>query len=861
MPMNPLGGQSTEREQARQQRLAAERQEDMRRYLAAQAAQAHPRLRRLMARQQEPVTSLSSAQPGSSTSTQMPHMQAPMHVPTHMGIHAALPAIAPRVDPGMFAGHGALGLAPQYAAGVWQPRAALDAAMPVWAMTPQTAVPQSLNTATPLPPIGARIHHDGDAAVVGGAMAGYAGAGYTPMVPAMHGAPQMHAAAMGYAPQVQPGYPSEMYAYQQQQQQQPYRTPSEPQATRHLRGPSSGTADAPAHRHAPQRQSKESYAADLERQIAEKNMKKMQEREWRAAPAFTHGSGIPSVCFNFGVSGSASYGNGQAEARRYSPQPHTLPHQQPAASSKAQYMMELDEQVRIKREMKERERQAHAAIDQRSARTWKVARMAAVERLRRIAAQTIKWPMDGGEWFPQHQQQTTGVFGMDSTPMLNSYSESGYPPQQHQHQQQQQAYPPQQSLQQHKVQLPSLQLNPSTTAFDGQSLLEQLRATLDLGASATGRPSGGVAATLFPPSPAAAHPGAPHSSLFPPSEASISSLLSTMQQHQSQQQQHQPHPPPGPSDDSNTGSGHTFLRGLTSVDSLPQWQRDDLARKQRMQLETQDALRRQIAEKEADKARKEQQRKLDDEREQQRLIKEQEMLKERYAREQEEARRREEEARIENERQKADKMRREAERAAGDAEAARAPGARAAATAAVAAAGAAADGGGRSHRRGATSASRTSTTNKPLSSVPEAMHHGQEQMHYQQPAPPPAAARSSSPPIPAVLKKMRKAGIAPPGIDPAAPAAPQAHAARQAAINSQPATQSYASGDRALSGGGQRHAYDGGDRTGRVAHTHDAGYNDGGILLGATAADNRALLEQLSAIQRVSTAQHLDSLP
>nr|KAJ3418628.1 hypothetical protein HK105_008073 [Polyrhizophydium stewartii] len=294
-----------------------------------------------------------------------------------MGIHAALPAIAPRVDPGMFAGH------------------ALDAAMPVWAMTPQTAVPQSLNTATPLPPIGARIHHDGDAAVVGGAMAGYAGAGYTPMVPAMHGAPQMHAAAMGYAPQVQPGYPSEI-----------------------------------------------------------DKAKSLMPPIW-----------------------------------------------------KAQYMMELDEQVRIKREMKERERQAHAAIDQR----------------------TIKWPMDGGEWhIPAHH--TVRCF--------------------------------------------------------------------------------------------------------------------------------------------HRGSGHTFLRGLTSVDSLPQWQRDDLARKQRMQLETQDALRRQIAEKEADKARKEQQRKLDDEREQQRLIKEQEMLKERYAREQEEARRREEEARIENERQKADKMRREAERAAGDAEAA-----------------------------------------------------------------------------------------------------------------------------------------------------------------------------------------------
>ncbi|KAH6560257.1 hypothetical protein BASA62_000329 [Batrachochytrium salamandrivorans] len=98
----------------------------------------------------------------------------------------------------------------------------------------------------------------------------------------------------------------------------------------------------------------------------------------------------------------------------------------------------------------------------------------------------------------------------------------------------------------------------------------------------------------------------------------------------------------------NTNGEKSFIRGLTSVDTLPLWQREDLARKQKMQQETQDALLHQIAEKEAERARKEALRRQEDEKEQARLVKEQDHLRKKYARENQEAREKEEKTILEN---------------------------------------------------------------------------------------------------------------------------------------------------------------------------------------------------------------------
>ncbi|KAJ3271726.1 hypothetical protein HDV01_006421 [Terramyces sp. JEL0728] len=53
--MNPIGGQSDPREQERRLKLQEERQNDMKKYLASQAAMAHPRLKRLLKNRDEPA--------------------------------------------------------------------------------------------------------------------------------------------------------------------------------------------------------------------------------------------------------------------------------------------------------------------------------------------------------------------------------------------------------------------------------------------------------------------------------------------------------------------------------------------------------------------------------------------------------------------------------------------------------------------------------------------------------------------------------------------------------------------------------------------------------------------------------------
>ncbi|KAJ1330636.1 hypothetical protein BSLG_009088 [Batrachochytrium salamandrivorans] len=68
----------------------------------------------------------------------------------------------------------------------------------------------------------------------------------------------------------------------------------------------------------------------------------------------------------------------------------------------------------------------------------------------------------------------------------------------------------------------------------------------------------------------------------------------------------------------------------------------------KMQQETQDALLHQIAEKEAERARKEALRRQEDEKEQARLVKEQDHLRKKYARENQEAREKEEKTILEN---------------------------------------------------------------------------------------------------------------------------------------------------------------------------------------------------------------------
>ncbi|KAI9091756.1 hypothetical protein DFS34DRAFT_634789 [Phlyctochytrium arcticum] len=96
----------------------------------------------------------------------------------------------------------------------------------------------------------------------------------------------------------------------------------------------------------------------------------------------------------------------------------------------------------------------------------------------------------------------------------------------------------------------------------------------------------------------------------------------------------------------------SFARSHGPLDAIGQ---EELAKKHRQQQEHQDALKRQMAERDAKKAQEIAQRRAEEDEEQARINKEQELLHQKYAREQEEARKKEEEARLENEKKIAER--------------------------------------------------------------------------------------------------------------------------------------------------------------------------------------------------------------
>ncbi|KAI9206706.1 uncharacterized protein BJ171DRAFT_496628 [Polychytrium aggregatum] len=104
------------------------------------------------------------------------------------------------------------------------------------------------------------------------------------------------------------------------------------------------------------------------------------------------------------------------------------------------------------------------------------------------------------------------------------------------------------------------------------------------------------------------------------------------------------------------GKEKSFLRGQVDIEALPDWKKDELAKKQKSQLDVQDALRQQILEKKAEKERLEKQMKMEENRENQRIMKEQEELRLRYAKEAEDARKAMEEAAIANQKIKAERL-------------------------------------------------------------------------------------------------------------------------------------------------------------------------------------------------------------
>ncbi|KAJ3267363.1 hypothetical protein HDU77_000077 [Chytriomyces hyalinus] len=115
-------------------------------------------------------------------------------------------------------------------------------------------------------------------------------------------------------------------------------------------------------------------------------------------------------------------------------------------------------------------------------------------------------------------------------------------------------------------------------------------------------------------------------------------------------------PPQNPYQAPGQEAPKSFLRGHVSADQIPDWQKAEMAQKHRAQLEIQDALKKQVQEREAKKAKEEALKKEEELKEQERVVKEQELLRQKYARELEEQRRKEAEMQAENEKKLAEKI-------------------------------------------------------------------------------------------------------------------------------------------------------------------------------------------------------------
>ncbi|KAJ3159063.1 hypothetical protein HDU86_001962 [Geranomyces michiganensis] len=258
--------------------------------------------------------------------------------------------------------------------------------------------------------------------------------------------------------------------------------------------------------------------------------------------------------------------------------------------------------------------------------------------------------------------------------------------------------------------------------------------------------------------------------------------------------QQAPLPPIADSDD-----GHKFQRGQRK--DMPTWERDELQKRQKVQQDHQESLRRQMAEREAKKAAALAAQKEEDKREADRLQREHEALQEKYAREAAEERRKVEAAQAEEAKKKLELQQEQERRDQAFREQAQKGGEKSRKKRAEAAADTAQPSQPAprpysppipTHRKSVTNppppfrsnsppiptlANRSGMPHRPTS-PPIPTHRQTQDGHYPEPF------RSSSPPIPAVRAKLEREAsehaIGPP------PAQPRAEEPRQQARASHP---------------------------------------------------------------------------
>jgi hypothetical protein len=499
----PFGLQSSQ-EQERKYQLQRERGEEMRQFLAAQAANSHPRLAKLMKKNQMPITSITQSRPY----VQLPPIRTGERRPSDSVSQADNYGVESKRNdnqrqnsipdqPHSNQNHYAQSREPFYGY-PYQP----------YQMPQQYAYQPNPY----MPPIGQ--------------YSGLVGAGYNPNYSAMP-FPTLN---YPQPPQSQPSHDMYSRPFNYQNSHQPHQAPPPFSRRSTDRGrdlqQSDQKDDDQYGRRQDNQQSKGEYAAELERQIKEKEERKRKERNYRSQPE----SGFLSDPSNTQRQPTNNKGPREGMGNiGFESHNHNRSQQQ------TEYLRELDEQIRTKKEMQrnERSRNDHYIPPKPNA----------------YPAEMLDSRRGSRKQFPT---ETAKIFNSMVFPAAQN---------------------PSPQLGRDYVPLPDIQ--------SGRNSYDNLN------------------------------------SMFPPRNENSSP--------------------------ENLDLGvSNFVRGATHVSNMVGWQKDDFIAKQdqrrKNQLEIQDALKQQIAQKEFLKRKKIADERAEDEKERARLEKEQAMLKERYQQEKEEAR-------------------------------------------------------------------------------------------------------------------------------------------------------------------------------------------------------------------------------
>ncbi|KAJ3336769.1 hypothetical protein HDU91_001657, partial [Kappamyces sp. JEL0680] len=329
LPSNPLGGQTTPQEYQRQQSLQKERNEDLKRFLAQQAANTHPRLARLLKKNEAPLPSITELKVKAAYANQrhpQPVAPAPPPAPSHS---APLPQQQIPYQQRM----------PQ------EPHLTMNPSPQPYANYPmQAASPYQMGGYQPnpyLPPMHFNPYEAGylKYPFLGGGYRDPYSMHYPQSTFPTSPAPDMYShPSQGQVPHPSP------YAHYLPVQAEPSRY-----GPAHSRNPAMEDRERNIalqqgkSRHGrPENPSKQEYAAELERQISEKNERTKYEKKLAKQPDSGFLGGPSRYADDQSNDGYESSHSAAAQTR---------------LQQQSRYNRELNEQIRIKNEMKQKELQ------------------------------------------------------------------------------------------------------------------------------------------------------------------------------------------------------------------------------------------------------------------------------------------------------------------------------------------------------------------------------------------------------------------------------------------------------------------------------------------------------------------------